>query len=126
MLGAEIPDRDGIEGPPQIAAGLGLLDISTALTGRKTLRQVRGTAYGRPFEGYEMHMGVSGGAGLARPFLLFDDGRSDGAMSADGRAGGCYVHRPLCPGALRPARLGAFLLQASRPAAYLPPFHQHL
>src|SRR5262249_41253358 len=118
MLGREISDPNGIEGPPQIAAGLGLLDISTALTGRKTLRQVRGTAYGRPFEGYEMHMGVSVGAGLARPFLQFDDGRSDGAMSADGRAGGCYVHGLFASDVFRQAWLGAFGLQASRPVAY--------
>jgi adenosylcobyric acid synthase len=105
MLGREISDPDGIEGPPQTAAGLGLLDISTALTGAKVLRQVTGSAYGAPFEGYEMHMGVSSGAGLARPFVHFDDGRPDGAVSANGRAAGCYVHGLFASDAFRQAWL---------------------
>jgi adenosylcobyric acid synthase len=105
MLGREISDPDGIEGPPQTAAGLGLLDISTALTGGKVLRQVTGSAYGAPFEGYEMHMGVSSGAGLARPFVHFDDGRPDGAVSANGRAAGCYVHGLFASDAFRQAWL---------------------
>jgi adenosylcobyric acid synthase len=40
-----------------------------------------------------MHVGVTTGAGVARPFLRFDDGSTDGAVSADGRVAGCYVHR---------------------------------
>ena len=111
MLGREISDPDGIEGPPQTAAGLGLLDISTALSGEKTLRQVRGTAYGAPFEGYEMHMGISSGAALACPFLHFDDGRPDGAMSADGRAAGCYVHGLFASDGFRQAWLAAVVCQ---------------
>jgi adenosylcobyric acid synthase len=107
MLGREVSDPDGIEGPPQTAPGLGLLDISTALSGKKTLRQVKGTAYGTPFEGYEMHMGISSGAGLARPFLQFDDGRPDGAISADGRVAGCYVHGLFASDAFRQTWLAA-------------------
>jgi adenosylcobyric acid synthase len=107
MLGGEVSDPDGIEGPPQTAAGLGLLDISTALSGEKTLRQVRGTAYGAPFEGYEMHMGISSGAALACPFLQFDDGRPGGAMSAHGRVAGCYVHGLFASDAFRQAWLAA-------------------
>ena len=63
MLGREIADPDGIEGPPQTVPGLGYLDFATALTGGKTLRRVSGTAYGAPFEGYEMHVGESTGRG---------------------------------------------------------------
>jgi adenosylcobyric acid synthase len=118
MLGREISDPDGIEGPQQTAAGLGLLHIATVLTGEKALRQVNGTAYGAPFEGYEMHMGVSSGAGLARPFLHFDDGRPDGAMSADGRVAGCYVHGLFASDAFRLAWLGALGAQASPSATY--------
>ena len=41
--------------------------------------------------GYEMHMGQSEGADASRPFL--DLGEEDGgAMSADGRIMGCYLH----------------------------------
>jgi adenosylcobyric acid synthase len=107
MLGREISDPDGIEGPPQTAAGLGLLDISTVLTAAKALRQVSGTAYGAPFEGYEMHMGVSRGAGLQHPFLHFGDGRPDGAIGADGRVAGCYVHGLFASDAFRQAWLAA-------------------
>jgi adenosylcobyric acid synthase len=39
-----------------------------------------------------MHIGRTSGPDLARPVLRFADGREDGAVSADGRAMGCYVH----------------------------------
>src|SRR3546814_16180525 len=41
-----------------------------------------------------MHVGVTQGGGLARPFLELDSGlgggRPEGAVSADGKAAGCY------------------------------------
>jgi adenosylcobyric acid synthase len=45
-----------------------------------------------PFAGYEMHIGSTTGPGAGRPFLRFSDGSTDGAISADGRVAGCYVH----------------------------------
>jgi adenosylcobyric acid synthase len=45
-----------------------------------------------PFAGYEMHIGSTTGPGVRRPFLRFSDGSTDGAVSADGRVAGCYVH----------------------------------
>ncbi|MEQ8806070.1 MAG: cobyric acid synthase CobQ, partial [Rhodospirillales bacterium] len=39
----------------------------------------------------EMHMGATTGAGLARPWLDLAGG-TDGAVSADGRVMGAYVH----------------------------------
>ncbi len=94
MLGRGIADPDGVEGPPGAVAGLGLLDIETELGGDKLLAPVRGAsaADGAPFAGYEMHLGRTFGPGCARPMLRFDDGRQDGAISADGRISGCYVH----------------------------------
>jgi adenosylcobyric acid synthase len=54
---------------------------------------VRGSIHaGAAFAGYEMHVGSTTGAGASRPFLRFSDGSSDGAISADGRIAGCYVH----------------------------------
>ena len=47
---------------------------------------------GVPFSGYEMHIGSTTGPGAGRPFLRFSDGSTDGAVSADGRVAGCYVH----------------------------------
>ena len=108
MLGREIADPDGIEGPPQTVPGLGYLDFITSLKGGKTLRRVSGTAYGAPFEGYEMHVGESEGEALSRPFLRFKDGRPEGAVSADGRIAGCYVHGLFTSDAFRRAWLASF------------------
>jgi adenosylcobyric acid synthase len=93
LLGRRIADPQGVEGPPDAAEGLGLLEVETVLTAEKVLRPVRGRlAGGARFAGYEMHVGETSGAGTARPFLSLDDGAQDGARSADGRVGGTYVH----------------------------------
>jgi adenosylcobyric acid synthase len=94
MLGRRIADPDGIEGAAASVEGLGLLDIETALTGDKLLNEVRGVtvAGGVPFHGYEMHVGRTTGPDCARPLLAFADGRSDGAVGANGRISGCYIH----------------------------------
>jgi adenosylcobyric acid synthase len=57
-----------------------------------------------------MHMGETSGAGLARPWLALEDGRTDGAVSANGRVMGGYVHGLFASDAFRRAflaRLGA-------------------
>ncbi len=94
MLGRTLMDPEGVEGPPGSAAGLGLLDISTVLAGRKTLRESAGVSVpeGAPFSGYEIHVGQTTGPDTARPLLRFADGRPDGAVSASGLVRGCYVH----------------------------------
>lgn len=93
MLGRSLADPDGIEGPPGRVEGLGLLDFETVLAGDKRLAAVRGheIASGLPIEGYEIHIGRSDGPALARPMLDLG-GRFDGAVSADGKVMGCYVH----------------------------------
>jgi adenosylcobyric acid synthase len=94
MLGRTLRDLEGIEGPAGEVAGLGLLDVSTILSGEKILTAAEGIclANGAPFQGYEMHIGRTAGADCARPLLRFSDGRPDGAISADGRVMGAYVH----------------------------------
>ncbi|MBV9969870.1 MAG: cobyric acid synthase, partial [Xanthobacteraceae bacterium] len=92
MLGRRIADPDGIEGPAGAVAGLGLLDVETVLTGDKRLAPGQGVALGAPFRGYEMHMGATRGPDCARPFAKLADGAADGAVSADGRIVGTYVH----------------------------------
>jgi adenosylcobyric acid synthase len=106
MLGRHIADPEGSEGAPGEAPGLGLLEVETVLGGAKLLAEAAGTevASGMPVRGYEMHLGVTGGAGLARPMLALD-GRPDGAVSADGRVAGCYLHGLFASDAFR----GAFL-----------------
>jgi adenosylcobyric acid synthase len=94
MLGRSIADAYGIEGPPGSADGLGLLEVTTELTGDKSLVAVKGrtVADGVAVAGYEMHIGRTTGAGTQRPLLRLDDGRLDGAISADGRVAGSYLH----------------------------------
>ncbi|MBO0751821.1 MAG: cobyric acid synthase [Bradyrhizobiaceae bacterium] len=92
MLGRVIRDPDGIEGPPGVAPGLGLLDVETTLSGEKRLGKVRGDASGVAFAGYEMHVGVTTGPDCARPFARLAGGTPDGACSPDGRVSGTYIH----------------------------------
>ena len=94
MLGESVSDPHGMEGPPDAVEGLGLLDVATRLTPKKALSQVDGFCLtnGAPFRGYEMHVGETAGPDCARPLMRFADGRLDGAISADGRIAGAYVH----------------------------------
>jgi adenosylcobyric acid synthase len=93
MLGRRIDDPDGIEGLAGCVEGLGLLDVETRLLGEKRLVAVEGvTADGVPFRGYEMHVGRTDGADCARPFARITGAGPDGAVSADGRVAGTYVH----------------------------------
>ena len=109
MLGASVADPGGIEGPPGGVPGLGLLAVDTVIAGDKTLREVEGVSIGdgEPFRGYEMHVGQTCGADCARPLLRFSDGRVDGAVSADGRVAGAYVHGLFSDDRQRAAWLGA-------------------
>ena len=43
-----------------------------------------------PFKGYEMHIGRT--TGSLRPLLSLGNGKTDGAVSDDGRVAGCYIH----------------------------------
>jgi adenosylcobyric acid synthase len=93
MLGRWVRDPQGVEGAPGEAPGLGLLDLETVLEGEKTLAQARGeeVASGARVSGYRMHVGRTEGAGVERPMLRLG-GEADGAVSADGRVRGCYLH----------------------------------
>jgi adenosylcobyric acid synthase len=113
MLGKTVSDPDGIEGEPRSAAGLGLLDIKTVLTPLKTLRSVSGTALGAPFQGYEMHVGETVGPDTRRPLARLDDGRGDGAVSADGAVMGSYVHGLLASPEQRRALLARIGVEGS-------------
>ena len=105
MLGRRIADPMGIESAAQESTGLGLLDVETKLHPAKALRRVSGTALGAAFTGYEMHMGETRGAGTAMPFADMADGRTEGAISADGRVLGTYCHGLLAAPELRAALL---------------------
>ncbi|PJK37196.1 cobyric acid synthase CobQ [Pseudomonas sp. S10E 269] len=94
MLGEQVHDPLGLEGPAGSSDGLGLLAFSTTLEEEKQLRNVRGRLLLEDVHvnGYEIHAGVTTGAALANAAVLLDDGRSDGAQSADGQILGTYLH----------------------------------
>ncbi len=93
MLGREIADPEGIEGPPGIVAGLGHLDVTTVMVPHKHLNHVTATYLptGDPVAGYEIHIGETTGPDCARAWLHLPD-RPEGAATADGRVRGTYLH----------------------------------
>ena len=107
MLGKSIGDPDGIEGEPGRSAGLGLLDVETVLGPTKQLRIETAThvGSGAVLSGYHMHMGVTTGADLARPFALVGH-VPEGAVSQDGRVMGTYLHGLFAADGFRRALLG--------------------
>jgi adenosylcobyric acid synthase len=107
MLGRSIADPDGIEASPGAqAAGLGLLPVVTVFTGTKQTVQVTATLrtqagplavlQGSPIRGYEIHMGLSEPLhhNLSPFCQIVSPGQVhfDGAVSADGRTWGTYLH----------------------------------
>ncbi|WP_271270722.1 cobyric acid synthase [Aliamphritea hakodatensis] len=110
MLGNWVHDPDGHESAPGSDAGLGLLDMETTLTGNKILRNVRGCLAADDsvvVSGYEIHTGRSSGAALETPMFCglqeqeqqhgelkaaSSEGTSDGAVDADNRVMGSYIH----------------------------------
>ncbi|WP_281983817.1 cobyric acid synthase [Thalassorhabdomicrobium marinisediminis] len=108
MLGQEIADPDGIEGPVTRAQGLGLLDVTTTMTPRKrlALSNARFDSTGDPVSGYEIHLGDTTGPDCARSWLTLD-GRAEGAASADGRVRGCYIHGLFAADRFRAAYMAA-------------------
>ncbi len=108
MLGRTIADPDGVEGWAGGVAGLGLLDVTTALGGDKATVAIAGRHLptGETIAGYEIHIGRTTGPDCARPLLNLD-GRSDGALSADGLVAGTYVHGLFAADGFRRAFLAA-------------------
>ena len=95
MLGRAINDPLGLEGQPGSTPGLGVLECVTTLESEKQLRNVSGHLLlpGNPaMSGYEIHLGLTDGEGLARSAVQLADGRSDGAISADNQIFATYCH----------------------------------
>jgi adenosylcobyric acid synthase len=106
MLGKSLADPDGIEGSPGETPGLGLLDVRTIMTPEKSLTRVAAehAETKQPIEAYEIHIGRTEGAARVRPFA-FVDGAPEGAISADGRVQGSYLHGLFASDAFRSAYL---------------------
>jgi adenosylcobyric acid synthase len=108
MLGREVADPEGIEGAAGVTEGLGLLDVATVMTGDKRLTRVTAAhGSGQRVNGYEIHIGRTDGPDCARPFAEVD-GRAEGAMSADGRVVGSYLHGMFRDDGFRAAWLAGF------------------
>lgn len=93
MLGQQLHDPLALEGEAGCSAGFGWLEMETTLEAHKQLKQVSGKlAFAdAELQGYEIHMGVSTGAALARPVHMIA-GQAEGAVSADGQVAGSYIH----------------------------------
>jgi len=93
MLGKSVADPGGIEGPAGETPGLGLLDVVTVMTPEKSLTRVQAVhaETKQAIETYEIHIGRTDGDDRVRPFSLVD-GVAEGAISANGRVQGSYLH----------------------------------
>ena len=108
MLGRAVADPGGLEGPPGTEPGLGLLDIATVLHPEKRLALTEAVqaATGAALTGYEIHLGRTEGPDALRPFAHVA-GAPEGAVSADGRVAGTYLHGIFRADAFRAAWLAA-------------------
>ncbi|MFE0015418.1 cobyric acid synthase [Mesorhizobium sp. NPDC059054] len=93
MLGRVVRDPQGIEGSIRETEGLGLLDIETVMEPEKTVRtsNARSAMFDLPLDGYEIHLGRTTGPDCRRPATIINN-VPDGAISADGKVFGTYLH----------------------------------
>ncbi|NKK76418.1 cobyric acid synthase [Rhizobium leguminosarum] len=116
MLGRTVHDPLGIEGGAFEAPGLGLLDIETEMAPEKTVRnsQAYSTEYDdAPLAGYQIHLGITRGPDCDRPSAIID-GAPDGALSANGRIMGTYLHGLFGSDTYRARLLQSFGLSGER------------
>ena len=98
MMGIEVCDPLHVEGDTERLPGLGLLPVTTTLSGEKVTRQVEAqilplTGDVRGGGGYEIHMGETQpfGDAPASPLFQLNDGRTDGYYLSP-TCMGTYVH----------------------------------
>jgi adenosylcobyric acid synthase len=93
ILGRTISDPGGTDGPIAQQPGLALLNVDTVMEPEKTVARKTGVSppYRSRVEGYEIHLGSTGGPDCTRPMTQFG-GVNDGAISENGRIEGTYLH----------------------------------
>jgi adenosylcobyric acid synthase len=95
MLGETLFDPDHMESVHDQVEGLSLLSVDTTFARNKRTVRNRGRLLGawseQEVEGYEIHLGRTERKNIA-PFLQFESGEYDGAVTADGRVFGTYLH----------------------------------
>lgn len=115
MMGREVLDPDHVEGDTERMPGLGLLPVSTTMTGEKRTRQInfslilptQPTILNKPtppttptLTGYEIHMGTTNiipplgdgrGGAVGHSLCQLSDGSTDGCI-VDDRCMGTYLH----------------------------------
>lgn len=108
MLGKELNDPEQVESSIPVTEGLGLLNMSTTFAPEKVTHQVEARVAQKGLltqgldesylTGYEIHMGRTRlGTGVKPAFTIWQrSGQNvcdpDGAVSADGRVMGTYIH----------------------------------
>lgn len=108
LLGTKILDPQRVESAQESGEALGLLDLETTLLSEKATHQVRGclqpAAAAAGFAGlgeltgYEIHAGETSYGSACRPLLRLIERSgeavvvNDGAVSADGKIWGSYLH----------------------------------
>ena len=95
MLGQEIADPDGIEGPPGVVRAMGCLPVETEFAAEKVLDRrsgwcVSGPGKGEPVNGYRIHHGRVSARSPVEPWLVADDGTVLGWRQ--GRVAGTTLH----------------------------------
>ena len=101
MMGKELHDPDGVE-YGGFMRGMGLLDTVTRFQKEKTRTRVRGRLVTEKglleasetdqVDGYEIHMGVTKNQGGSIPWIILEDGRTEGFQDQEGTVFGTYLH----------------------------------
>ena len=121
LLGKTIADPNGIEGPSRTVEGIGLLNVNTIMSERKTVVQVSNVCSrsGLDVQGYEIHIGETVGKDTEKPFLS-SDGVKDGAISENGLVEGTYMHGVLSSDSFRSWWIDSIRTGASSTVKYQP------
>ena len=130
ILGQEVRDPLGSEGPPRTEAGLGLLPVVTTMAGDKTTTQVKarslealGPGEADASSAYEIHMGETVAQGPGSPAFAIVERHgqptrvADGWVSPDGKVTGTYLHGVFENDAFRRRFLNNLSPGANLPAA---------